>query len=291
MTCLFSVLAWTTVAWLTLSATATETTAAKSDTEETREAPGFLTSKEYFDLFNKQDSSGKGKPSKDFKYMTPIIMGAINKLVHLLPVAKLTLLTLFALVLFAKKAFLISAASFAYVMYDSMYAKGRKVPRITIKDRGPEPHHEYPTQLHEYIAPHHEYPVQHHEYPAPHLHEYATHHTEYPAHHHEYPVHHHEYPVHHHEYTSHHHSHPGHHGYDSSSQHTGETGNHYSGHVNHALWNKPEGFSAPQKVGRASPVAEDDTAEVWRRLLRLRLKNHRTQSKSQDDDTDLPIEL
>ncbi|XP_014249977.1 uncharacterized protein LOC106666938 [Cimex lectularius] len=63
----------------------------------------------------------KKKRKRKHKYLVPLLIMVISKLGHFLPTLKLTLFALFTLILFAKKAFLVSVGSLLLVVYDHVY--------------------------------------------------------------------------------------------------------------------------------------------------------------------------
>nr|XP_014293933.1 uncharacterized protein LOC106692481 [Halyomorpha halys] len=71
---------------------------------------------------------------KGYKFIVPLLLSVLTKIANFLPVAKLTLLVLFTLVLFSKKALLVSIGSLILVIYDNFYNKRHKGTN-TVKDR------------------------------------------------------------------------------------------------------------------------------------------------------------
>lgn len=73
---------------------------------------------------------------KRLTHLLPLLLIALSKAAQLLPIVKLTLLTLFALVLFSKKALLVSIGSLILVLYDSFYKHKNNIGVNIVKDRG-----------------------------------------------------------------------------------------------------------------------------------------------------------
>lgn len=71
---------------------------------------------------------------KAYKYIVPLLLSVLSKVANFLPVAKLTLLALFTLVLFSKKALLVSIGSLILVIYDNFYSK-KHIGTNIVKER------------------------------------------------------------------------------------------------------------------------------------------------------------
>lgn len=72
---------------------------------------------------------------KQYQYLIPLLLTTLAKIAHFLPVVKLTLLALFALVLFSKKALLVSLGSLILVIYDTFIKQKKNTGVNIVKDR------------------------------------------------------------------------------------------------------------------------------------------------------------